>query len=66
MNIAALRLALALLLAFVAGIATTLIAPAHAEQPAIDRALVERLVRAEETQARQLEALARAAERCKR
>jgi hypothetical protein len=39
---------------------------AHAEpQPALDRALVERLVRAQEAQVHALEALTRAAERCK-
>jgi type II secretory pathway component PulJ len=40
---------------------------AHAElQPTLDRALVERLVRAEEAQTRALEALVRATERCRR
>ena len=59
------RITLGLVLAFVAGTAVATLGSARAEQPALDRALVERLVRAEETQARQLEALTRATERCK-
>ena len=55
-----------LLIAFVAGVMSAMFGAARAEQPAIDRALVERLVRAEEAQVRQLEALTRATERCKR
>ncbi len=40
---------------------------AHAEpQPTLDRALVERLVRAQEAQTHALEALVRATERCHR
>ena len=40
---------------------------AHAEpQPTIDRQLVERLVRAEESQTRAIEELTRAVERCGR
>jgi hypothetical protein len=35
-------------------------------QPAFDRAIVERLVRAQEAQTRALEKIASAAERCKR
>jgi hypothetical protein len=66
MNITLPRFTLALGLAVVTGIASALIVPVRAEQPPIDRALVERLVRAEEQQAKQLEALTRAAERCKR
>jgi hypothetical protein len=60
----AVRLALGFVLAFVAGMATASLAPARAEQAAIDRSLVERLVRAAELQARQLEALVRGTERC--
>lgn len=56
----------ALIVTFVAGVVSAMLGAARAEQPAIDRALVERLVRAEEAQVRQLEALTRATERCKR
>jgi hypothetical protein len=49
-----------------AGAAATL-SRAHAEpEPVLDRAMLERLVRAEEAQAHTLEALVRATERCKR
>lgn len=57
-------------LAFVAGAAiaaalTT--AHVHADpQPALDRQLVERLVRSQEEQTRQLQALVRATEKCQR
>jgi len=59
----------ALIWACVLGILLCVIVPvlAHADpQPALDRQLVERLVRAQESQARALEALTRAAERCAR
>lgn len=47
-----------------AGVAATL-SHAHAEpEPALDRVLLERLVRAEESQVHALEALVRATERC--
>jgi hypothetical protein len=61
-----LRATVGCVVAFLAGIAAATVHSARAEQQAIDRALVERLVRAEEQQARQLEAVARAAERCRR
>jgi hypothetical protein len=65
---------LALLLTFVAGYVSASLGSARAEpQPAFDRALAERLVRAQEEQAREqegqrraLEALTREIERCKR
>ena len=60
------RFAVGLISAFLTGLAAASRGSVRAEQPAIDRALVERLVRAEEAQARQLEALARAAASCKR
>jgi hypothetical protein len=60
------RNTVALVLAFMLGAAVATLGAARAEQPVIDRPIVERLVRAEETQARQLEALTRAADRCKR
>ena len=58
---------LAMLLAAAAlGAALATFGHAHAEpQPAFDRALTERLVRAEEAQVHALETLARAVERCK-
>ena len=60
-NVAALVLALAL------GAACATLSGARAEpQPSIDRGLVERVVRAQEAQAHQLEALVKATERCKR
>jgi hypothetical protein len=50
-----------------AGAAAIRLGSAHAEpQPAFDRNLVEHLVRAEESQARALEALNRTLERCQR
>jgi hypothetical protein len=58
--------ATALAVAFAAGAAVASIGHAHADpQPALDRALVERLVRAQESQAHALDALTRAAERCR-
>ena len=59
------RIILALVLAFVAGAASAMLGTARAEQAAFDRAIVERLVRAEEQQVHALEALTRATERCK-
>jgi hypothetical protein len=61
-----LRFTLVCALVFVAGMASTTLGFARAEQPAIDRVLVERLVRAEEAQAHALEALTRVTERCKK
>jgi hypothetical protein len=62
------RLIGALLLAFGAGAVSAAIGTAHADpQPVlltVDRALGERLVRAEEAQVRGLELLTRATERC--
>jgi hypothetical protein len=55
------------LAAFLLGAALGAIGLARAEpQPAFERALTERLVRAEEQQARSLDALVRATEKCKR
>lgn len=51
----------------VAALALAALSGARAEpQPAFDRPLVERLVRAQEAQTRALEKLVSAAERCKR
>jgi uncharacterized protein HemX len=61
------RSLVAVLLAFGLGVACAAFGRAHAEpQPALDRGLVERVVRAQEAQAHQLEALVRATEKCKR
>lgn len=58
---------LALLAGFALMLAVAALSVAHAEpQPALDRALVERLVRALETQARATERLVQATERCHR
>ena len=47
------------------GAASAILSRASAEpQPPLDRVLVDRLVRAQETQARALEALVRATEKC--
>jgi hypothetical protein len=59
------RTLLAFALVFVLGALTASASRLHAEPiPAFDRNLVERMVRAEEAQARKLEDLVRAAERC--
>jgi hypothetical protein len=66
--------ALLLMATFAAGFACAALGRAHAEpQPAFDRSLVERLVRAQEESAREqegqrraLETLARELERCRR
>jgi hypothetical protein len=53
--------------ALAAGAAIAAISGVRAEpQPALDRSIVERLVRAEEAQTRALEKIASAAERCGR
>lgn len=55
------------LLAFLVGVWTATAARSHADPPpALDRPLMERLVRAQEAQVRKLEDLARVAERCNR
>jgi hypothetical protein len=54
-----------LLLAFALGVVVASLGSARAQaRPAIDRELVERLVRAEEAQTRELEALVRATDKC--
>lgn len=56
-----------IMLAVIAVAAVAALSGARAEpQPAFDRALVERLVRAQEAQTRALEKLASVTERCKR
>lgn len=61
------RTTLALLAAFALGALTAAVAGAHADQqPAFDRAMATRIVRAQEAQAHALEDIARAMERCKR
>jgi hypothetical protein len=58
---------IAVLITVIATTAVAALSGAHAEpQPAFDRSLVERLVRAEEAQTRSLEKIASAAERCNR
>lgn len=60
------RTTLTLVIAFAAGVLCAAAAGVRAEPELVDRALVERLVRAEESQTKALEALSRAAERCNR
>jgi hypothetical protein len=58
-------IAVLIMLATIAALAA--LSGARAEpQPAFDRAIIERLVRAQEAQTRALEKIASAAERCKR
>jgi len=61
------RIVVTVFVAFGAGVASSAFGLAHAvPEPAFDRGLVERLVRAEEAQAHVLEALVRATEKCHR
>jgi hypothetical protein len=61
------RYLITVLITVIATGAVAALSGARAEpQPAFDRVIVERLVRAQETQSRALEKIASAAERCKR
>jgi hypothetical protein len=61
------RFIVTVFVAFGAGAASSAFGPVHAApDPAFDRGLVERLVRAEEAQVHALETLVRATEKCNR
>jgi hypothetical protein len=66
MHLSSSTTAIAVSLAFAAGVLSASLGRVNADpQPALDRGLVERLIRAQEAQVRAIEGLTRVAERCK-